>query len=83
MSNNELKPEEFEAFVARRKQAWRQQAIQMSWEEKIAVIERMWARDQSLKIARASLAEQALRKTLVSQASRNIEFGATLDSTKA
>ena len=56
MSNDELKPEEFEAFVARRKQAWRQQAIQMTWEEKIAAIERMWARDQSLKIARASIA---------------------------
>ena len=56
MSDNELKPEDFEAFVARRKQAWRKLARQMSWEEKIAAIERMWARDQSLKIARASLA---------------------------
>ena len=56
MSDNELKPQDFEAFVARRKQAWRKQAIQMSWEEKIAAIERMWARDQSLKMARASLA---------------------------
>ena len=44
MSNNELKREEFEAFVARRKQAWRQQAIQMSWEEKIAAIERAISR---------------------------------------
>ena len=56
MSDNELRPENFEAFVARRKQAWRQQAMQMTWEEKIAAIERMWARELSLKIARESLA---------------------------
>lgn len=61
MSDNELRPENFEAFVARRKQAWRQQAIQMTWEEKIAAIERMWAREKSLKIARASLAADKSR----------------------
>ena len=64
MSNNELKPEDFEAFVVARKKAWRSQALQMSWEDKIAAIERMWARDLSLKIARTSLAEQATRQTL-------------------
>ena len=71
MSSNELKPEDFEAFVERRKQAWRSQALQMSWEEKIAAIERMWARDYSLKLARTSLAEQAaLQTSLAEQAAR-------------
>ena len=65
MSNDILKPEEFEAFVARRKLAWREHAIQMTWEEKIAAIERMWERDKSLKVARdantkARLAQQKL-----------------------
>ena len=65
MSNDILKPEEFEAFVARRKLAWREHAIKMTWEEKIAAIERMWERDKSLKIARdaitkARLAQQRL-----------------------
>jgi hypothetical protein len=55
MSDDILKPEDFAAFVARRKLAWRQHAAQMSWEEKIAAIERMWARDKALKIARDNL----------------------------
>lgn len=67
MSNDILKPEEFEAFVARRKLAWREHAIKMTWEEKIAAIERMWERDKSLKIARdaitkARLAQQQLER---------------------
>lgn len=65
MSNDILKPEEFEAFVARRKLAWREHAVKMTWEEKIAAIERMWGRDKSLKTARdaitkARLAQQRL-----------------------
>jgi hypothetical protein len=55
MSNNLLKPEDFEAFVVRRKQAWRALAVQMSWEEKIAAIERMRNRDKALKAARANV----------------------------
>jgi hypothetical protein len=55
MSNDLLKPEDFEAFVVRRKQAWRAQAVEMSWEEKIAAIERMWTRDKALKAARANV----------------------------
>lgn len=67
MSNDILKPEEFEAFVARRKLAWREHAIKMTWEEKIAAIERMWERDKSLRIARdaitkARLAQQQLER---------------------
>ena len=41
MSDEWLKPEDFEAFIIRRKQVWRQIAQQMTWEEKIAAIERM------------------------------------------
>jgi hypothetical protein len=55
MSDDILKPEDFAAFVARRKLAWRQHAAQLTWEEKIAAIERMWARDKALKIARENL----------------------------
>jgi hypothetical protein len=55
MSAEWLKPEYFEAFITRRKQAWRQIAQQMTWEEKIAAIERMWARDKSLKVAREAI----------------------------
>ena len=55
MSDEWLKPEDFEAFIIRRKQVWRQIAQQMTWEEKIAAIERMWARDKSLKIAREAI----------------------------
>lgn len=67
MSNDILKPEEFEAFVVRRKLAWREHAIKMTWEEKIAAIERMQERDKSLKIARdaitkARLAQQRLER---------------------
>jgi len=55
MSDEWLKPEDFEAFVARRKQAWRTQAQQLSWEEKVAAIERMWDRDKALKAAREAI----------------------------
>lgn len=62
MSDEWLKPENFEAFVIRRKQAWRQIAQQMTWEEKIAAIERMWARDKSLKIAREAIIRERVEK---------------------
>lgn len=62
MSTDILKPEEFEAFVARRKLAWREHAIKMTWEEKIAAIERMWDRDKSLKIARDAITKARLDK---------------------
>jgi hypothetical protein len=59
MSDELLSPEAFEAFVARRKLAWRTHAAQMTWEEKIAAIERMWARDKSLKVAREAIQAKA------------------------
>jgi hypothetical protein len=57
-----LDPNELEAFVARRKAAWRAQASNMSWEEKVAAIERMWARDASLKVARDANTKARLEK---------------------
>jgi hypothetical protein len=42
-----------ERHVAAAKAAWRQRA---TWEEKIASIEKMWARDKALKAAREALA---------------------------
>lgn len=42
----------FEQHVARVKAAWRKHAQSLTWEEKIAVIERMRERDRALKRAR-------------------------------
>ena len=38
--------------VVAAKAAWRQHARALSWEEKVAAIERMWVRDAELKRAR-------------------------------
>jgi hypothetical protein len=38
--------------VAKVKAAWRKHARQMSWEEKVAAIERMWERERLLKESR-------------------------------
>ena len=45
-----------ERHVAAAKTAWRGRASALTWEEKIASIEKMWARDKSLKAARDALA---------------------------
>ena len=50
-----LEPAFFEAHVAKAKAAWRKYAQSLSWEEKVAAIERMWQRDAALKVARESL----------------------------
>lgn len=47
-----LEPAFFEAHVAKAKAAWRKHAQSLSWEEKVAAIERMWERDAALKAAR-------------------------------
>ena len=52
MSADTLDPALFEAHVVRAKAAWRRHAQSLSWEEKIAAIERMWQRDAALKAAR-------------------------------
>ena len=40
------------AEVVRVKAAWRKHAQAMTWEEKVAAVERMWERDAQLKKAR-------------------------------
>jgi hypothetical protein len=35
--------------VVKTKEAWRQHAKSLTWEEKVASIERMWVRDRELK----------------------------------
>ena len=47
-----LDPAFFEEHVARAKAAWRKHAQSLTWEEKIAAIERMRERDMALKRAR-------------------------------
>ena len=56
MSADTLDPALFEAHVVRAKAAWRRHAQSLSWEEKIAAIERMWQRDAALRTAREALA---------------------------
>ncbi len=36
-------------YVVKAKAAWRKQAQSLTWEEKVASIERMWVRDAELK----------------------------------
>ena len=47
-----LDPVFFEQHVAQAKAAWRKRAQSLTWEEKIATIERMRERDAELKKAR-------------------------------
>ena len=47
-----LDPAFFEQHVAQVKAAWRKRARSLTWEQKVAVIERMRERDAALKRAR-------------------------------
>jgi hypothetical protein len=58
MPNATLKPGDVEAYVARIKQSWRSHAASLSFEEKIAAIERMWDRDKVLRAAREKIQRQ-------------------------
>ena len=40
------------------KAAWRKHAQSLTWEEKVAAIERMWARDAELKKVREQLMDK-------------------------
>ncbi len=40
------------------KAAWRKHAQSLTWEEKVAAIERMWARDAELKTVRERLMDK-------------------------
>ena len=44
--------------VVMAKAAWRKHAQSLMWEEKVAAIERMWARDAKLKKVRERLMDQ-------------------------
>lgn len=44
--------------VVTAKAAWRKHAQSLTWEEKVAAIERMWARDAELKKVRERLRDQ-------------------------
>lgn len=52
MAVDTLDPAFFEQHVAQVKAAWRKHAQSLSWEEKIAAIERMRERDKVLKQVR-------------------------------
>ena len=47
-----LDPAFFEQHVAQAKAAWRKRAQSLTWEQKVAAIERMRERDAALKRAR-------------------------------
>jgi hypothetical protein len=64
MSVASLEPNALLAYVERVKASWRETERHKTWEEKIAAIERMRARELQLKRARESVA--ALRANVVS-----------------
>ncbi len=51
-----VNPAEIQAHIEKVKAAWRAHERQMTWEEKVAAIERMWERDAQLARARERLA---------------------------
>jgi hypothetical protein len=60
MSDDFLDPRFLEEYVRKAKAAWRSHAQAMTWEEKVAAIERMWERDRLLKESREAFhAERA------------------------
>ena len=58
-----LDPAFFEQHVARAKAAWRKRARSLTWEEKIAAIERMRERDAALRAAREEIVRERERTT--------------------
>jgi hypothetical protein len=61
-ANTPIAPGEFEAYVARIKQQWRIRASELSWEDKIAAIQRMRERSAALAVAR-ELVRKKLNET--------------------
>lgn len=61
MSNDTIDSKILTAHVAKVKAAWRIHARQMSWEEKVAAIERMWERERLLKESREAGARNPLK----------------------
>ena len=58
MPADTLDPAFLEQHVAATKAAWRKHAQSLTWEEKVAVIERMRERDAALRIAREKIAAE-------------------------
>ena len=56
MPADTLDPASLEQHVAATKAAWRKHAQSLTWEEKVAAIERMRERDAALRIAREKIA---------------------------
>ncbi len=52
MPADSLDPSALEQYVVNAKAAWRKHAQSLTWEEKVAAIERMRERDAALKVAR-------------------------------
>ena len=59
MPDDTLDPASIEEHVARVKAAWRKHAQSLTWEEKVAAIERMRDRDVALKRARDEITGKA------------------------
>ena len=58
MPADTLDPALLEQHVAATKAAWRKHAQSLTWEEKVAVIERMRERDAALTTAREKIAAE-------------------------
>ena len=58
MPADTLDPALLEQHVAATKAAWRKHAQSLTWEEKVAAIERMRERDAALRIAREKIAAE-------------------------
>ena len=71
MSAETLDPALLAQHVAAAKAAWRRHAQSLTWEEKIAAIERMWERDAALRAAR----EQNLAVNTRIKISRSVDVG--------
>ena len=63
MPADTLDPAFLEQHVAATKAAWRKHAQSLTWEEKVAAIERMRERDAALKIAREKIAAERDQST--------------------
>ena len=63
MPADTLDPALLEQHVAATKAAWRKHAQSLTWEEKVAAIERMRKRDAALRIAREKIAAERRLRT--------------------
>ena len=62
MPADTLDPARLKEYVAEVKEAWRKHALALSWEEKVAAIERMRERGALLRAAREMNPDRLARK---------------------